>query len=108
MMTWKKLIESADPEMKRGTLLRFAAGQPFESHVVMMVCEAPDKSDRLGLITISGYKAGINCYVVFPKETSPYHVSTRWLIDNWQLWVWPDGDVHEVEVHEPLNALEIE
>lgn len=108
MTTWKKLIESTDPELKRGMLLRFAAGQSFESHVVMMVCEDPDKSDRLGLITISGYKAGINCYVVFPKEASPYQVSTRWLIDNWQLWVWPDGDVTEVEIRESLNALDID
>jgi Immunity protein 45 len=107
MTTWKKLTESAYPELKRGALLRFAAGQPFESHVVMMVCEAPDKSDRLGLITISGYKAGINCYVVFPKGTAPYQLSTRWLIDNWQRWVWPEGDVSLVEVHEPLDALAI-
>jgi hypothetical protein len=109
MTTWKKLIESSDSEqLTRGMLLRFAAGDSFESHVVMMVCEAPDKSDRLGLITISGYKAGINCYVVFPSETASYKVSIRWLIDNWQLWVWPDGDVNEVEIHQPLDALEIE
>lgn len=74
----------------------------------MMVCEAPDKSDRLGLIAISGYKAGINCYVVFPQDTASYRLSTRWLIENWQHWVWPNGDVSQVEVHEPLDALEID
>jgi hypothetical protein len=102
-----KLIEYAKPEVKRGALLRFAAGQPFEDHVVMMVCEAPDKSGRLGLMAISGYKAGINCCVVFPEETTSYQLSTKWLIDNWQKWVWPEGDVNGVEIREPLDAKEI-
>jgi hypothetical protein len=107
MKTWKKLIESTGTELTRGMLLRFAAGQPFENQVVMMVCEAPDKSDRLGLMTISGYKAGINCYVIFPNEAAPYRVSIQWLINNWQILVWPDGDVNEVEIHEALDASEI-
>lgn len=107
MKNWKKLIENVDLVMTRGMLLRFVAGQPFESHVVMMVCEAPDKSGRLGLMTISGYKAGINCYVVFPEQFSSDCISIKWLIDNWKIWVWPDGDVNEVEVRESLNALEI-
>jgi hypothetical protein len=110
MTNWKNLVESADSDLTRGMLLRFAAGESFENYVVMMVCEDPDKTDRLGLITISGYKAGINCYVVFPNETesSSYQVSIRWLIDNWKIWGWPDGNVNQVEIRQPLNALEIE
>ncbi|MBR8070652.1 hypothetical protein KDW23_09240 [Burkholderia cenocepacia] len=107
MTNWKKLTESAGSTVKRGTLLRFAAGDSFESHVVMMVCEAPDQLERLGLMAISGYKAGINCYVVFPEQSGSDCISTQWLIDNWQMWVWSNGDVNEVEVREPLNALEI-
>ena len=107
MMNWTRLVEYSESEVKRGALLRFAAGQPFEDHVVMMVCEAPDKSGRLGLMAISGYKAGINCYVVFPEEAAPYQLLTKWLIDNWQKWVWPGGDVNEVMVRDPFEAQEI-
>jgi len=107
MTNWTKLIEYPESEVKRGALLRFAAGYPFEDHVVMMVCEAPDKSGRLGLMTISGYKAGINCYVAFPEQAAQHQLSRKWLIDNWQKWIWPGGDVHEVVVREPLSAHEI-
>ncbi|KAK45804.1 hypothetical protein BG58_15490 [Caballeronia jiangsuensis] len=101
------LFSKSDDAIERGSLLRFAAGYPFEDRVVMMVCEAPDQSGQLGLIAISGYKAGINCYVVFPSEASTDCLSARWLIENWQHWVWPDGDVNDVEVCAPLEALDI-
>ncbi|MCA8263704.1 Imm45 family immunity protein [Burkholderia multivorans] len=107
MTNWKKLTESSDSTVKRGTLLRFPAGEAFEDRVVMMVCEAPNQMGRLGLMAISGYKAGINCYVVFPEHSGSDCISIQWLIENWQMWVWPEGDVNEVEVREPLNALEI-
>ncbi|MBN3755508.1 hypothetical protein G3N95_21370 [Paraburkholderia sp. Tr-20389] len=100
-------MASTSEHIERGSLLRFAAGYPFEEYVVMMVCEAPDKSGRLGLIAISGYKAGINCYVVFPEEASPSQLSTRWLIDNWHNGVWPGGDLSNVEFRAPLEAHQI-
>lgn len=71
----------------------------------MMICEAPDKSGRLGLIAISGYKAGINCYVVFPERPSQSDVSARWLINNWKIWVWPGGNVNEVEVRDASRCI---
>jgi Immunity protein 45 len=107
MMNWKKLTESSDFVLKRGTLIRFSAGQPFESRVVMMICEAPGKTGQLGLMAVTGYKSGINCYVVFPEQPTSDCISNQWLIDNWQLWVWPGGDVNEVEVRDSLDAMEI-
>ncbi|SEJ87640.1 Imm45 family immunity protein [Paraburkholderia diazotrophica] len=106
MTNWKKLVDRSESELQRGTLLRFPAGHPFEGNVVMMVCESPDKSG-LGLITITGYKAGINCYVGFPKEAGTATLSVEWIVNNWRLWVWPDGDVDHAEYRNALEADEI-
>jgi hypothetical protein len=107
MSEWCRLIEYQEKYVQRGALLRFAAGQSFEDHVVMMVCEAPGDSGRSALMTITGYKAGINCYVAFPAVSQAHPLSIEWLINNWTHWVWPEGDVAEVEIREPLSADEI-
>lgn len=108
MKKWEKLVNSEKINLQRGDLLRFSAGQPFEDHVIMMICESPNKSGELGLITISGYKAGINCYVEFPSESrGSIGISSPWLIKNWQSWVWPDGDVQNVEIRDALDASDI-
>ncbi len=107
MKKWEKLISYEQSIVQRGTLLKFPAGQSFEGSVVMMVCEAPMDSSGTGLISITGYKSGINCYVIFPKiqETSP--LSTQWLVANWNDWVWPDGDINEILIRPPLQAEEL-
>ena len=102
MSKWEKLTEYASAHLQRGALLKFRAGYPFEDQVVMMVCEAPDKSPRKGLIAITGYKAGINCYVLLPCENVSGDLETKWLLENWQQWVWPGGNVEDVEIREAL------
>lgn len=91
-------------------MLKFSAGYPFEDQVVMMVCGSPDHKENLaaaGLITITGSKAGINCYVTLPEEARESGLSTSWLIDNWQMWVCPEGNINDVWVRSPLNASEL-
>ena len=73
----------------------------------MMVCEAPDTHASLALITITGCKAGINCYVAFPDSArnNDATVSAQWLYDNWQHWVWPEGSPDDVWIlPEGLNV----
>lgn len=91
---WLRLSKNKATTLPRGALIRFTASYPFESEVVMMVCDAPHDSKRLGLITISGYKAGINCYVAFPDEfhvLENHELRSDLLYENWQNWVWPEG-----------------
>jgi hypothetical protein len=107
MSTWRKLIEFSKTNVERGALLRFPAGDSFEEHAVMMVCEAPGDSERTGLMTISGYKPGTNCYVVFPGDAETNPLPTKWLVNNWSHWVWPLGDVTQVQIREPLRADEL-
>lgn len=106
---WKKLTDFPESALERGYLLKFPAKYPFEDYVVMMVCGYPEDGKHLsaaGLITISGYKAGVNPYVVFP-DTVCKVLTKNWLIENWNKWVWPEGNVNDVWVREPLDALEI-
>lgn len=77
----------------------------------MMVCE-----HRLGgaefpycLVTITGYKAGINPLQALPAESKADTggLSRDWLVSNWTKWVWQEGDASAVLIRESLNASEL-
>lgn len=101
-MNWSKLVDFKEQDLQRGYLLKFKAHHPFEDQVIMMIAESPDK-DGFCLITISGHKAGINCYQKFPVSS----ISTDWLIENWTKWVWPEGTVDDVFIRAQLQYHEI-
>lgn len=103
MPSWTKLMDLKQKTFSRGTLIKFPAKYPFEEEVVMMIAESPDKQG-LCLITITGYKAGINCYQQFPKLNSHIEVSAIWLIENWHKWVWPTGNINDVFIRHNLKA----
>lgn len=100
---WKKLVELTANSFSRGTLIKFPAEYPFEKEVIMMISESPD-GKGLCLITITGYKAGINCYQKFPELDIQVEIKATWLLDNWNKWVWPEGDVNDVWIHDTLQA----
>ncbi len=97
-MNWIRLSENKSTVISRGSLIKFTASYPFENEVIMMVCEAPHSRSSLGLITITGYKAGINCYVVFPDaaRSDEAAICNQWLYDNWQHWVWPESSPDDI------------
>ena len=106
-MSWLQLSKQNHLNLSRGSLIRFKASYPFEDEVIMMICEAPDCHSNLGLMTITGYKAGINCYVIFPESArdDDATISSQWLLQNWRKWVWPDGNPDDVWVlPDGLNA----
>ena len=105
MSNWIPLKTHGAALLPRGTLFKFPAGYPFEPFVVMMLCEV---DGSLGLIAITGYKAGIRPTVVFPDEGVPSGpgggVDPQWLVANWTARVWEDSNLEEVLVHEPLTV----
>jgi hypothetical protein len=110
MMSWEKLISCDFKYLQRGYLLKFPASEPFEETVIMMVCGYPDDGNRLsaaGLMTITGFCAGINAYVVFPSSVISSGISREWLIKNWNMWVWPDGKIDDVLVRTELMASDL-
>jgi hypothetical protein len=107
-MIWKKIVSKQESSIFRGTLLKFPASYPFESEVVMMLCELRIGDRQYGLVTITGYNAGINPFVAFPNECmlddKSIAFSRDWLIQNWTKWVWPEGDINDVLFCERLDV----
>ena len=105
MSTWIPIKTHSGEFLPRGTIFKFSAGHPFERSVVMMLCET---NGSLGLIAITGYKAGIRPTVVFPQEAFPEGpgsgIDPQWLVANWNTRVWEDADLDAVFVREPLTA----
>lgn len=105
-MKWVKLIDSTEESLQRGALLKFKSTYPFEDKVIMMVCEG-QSINTFGLMTITGFKAGINLYVQFPKECIENGLSKDWLVKNWNKWVWPEGNIDDVLIHEALKPCDL-
>lgn len=82
-MSWKRLIDVSNDDIMRGSLLKFNSDYPFEQEVVMMFCEVPSGLGKFGLITITGNKAGINPYFIFPDDIVNENKIKDWLVYNW-------------------------
>lgn len=105
---WEKLQASSEGELRRGTLIKFSAKLPFEENVIMMICDVPIRERTKGLITVTGYKAGINPFVAFPKEADcEAGVSRKWLQENWCKWVYEESDLNDVYIRGELGADEL-
>lgn len=113
VMKWEKLIDLQEESLPRGTLLKFPAKYPFESIVVMMLCEQRGEKDEWphALVTITGHKAGINPLQFLPSESGISNgsasVSRVWLVENWAQWCYPDCNVSDVWTRSPLAADEL-
>lgn len=103
LKNWIKLTELSEKSLVRGALLKFPAKYPFENEVVMMVCQSPDK-EGLCLITITGHKAGKNCYQQLPESEVSMNIPAHWLIENWHKWIYPECDVKDVLIHRGLEV----
>ena len=99
---WIRLVDFTNEELFRGDLIRFPSKYPFETEVVMMIAESPSKSG-LCLITITGYKAGINCFQEFPSPEIEMQVPAMWLIKNWNKWIYTDCQVEDVMIRRGLK-----
>lgn len=99
-MNWTPLTHYPNENLERGLFLKFSAPTLPEKKIITMICEEMNTSG-LGkaLITVSGYKAGISYFVVFPiNELDNGNLKKKWLIDNWQKWVYADCTAEEVYV----------
>lgn len=101
-----RLINSGDIVLSRGDLIRFPTQYPFENEVIMMVAESP-RTSGLCLITITGYKAGINCFQELPKSEIDFQISVQWLIENWSKWIYIDCSINDVFFRKILTPDEL-
>lgn len=97
-----KLIDYKEDDLWRGTIFRFKGQYPFEEIVDFMLADVPFAESGYAVICISGYYAGF-LEVNLPKEAKSANagsISRRWLIENWNKWVYPDCSVNDVLILE--------
>ena len=86
------LVELDDQRLFAGDILRLSDNYdtgPATGPVDLLVYDPRDDGYGLGLITASGYKAGL-VFCIFPKESDHaggIGLSAKWLIANWDIWI---------------------
>jgi len=106
-MKWYKLVDYTDEFIGRGEVLRMRSKYPYEDIVDFMVFDPIEKGYGMGLIVSSGHKAGL-ISVLLPLESlgsvSRGAIETKWLIENWNKWVFSDCDVSQVCIAEQYDV----
>ena len=99
MSDWKKLIDASEDSLWRGTVLRFPASYPFEDTVDFMLLDDFNSESGFSLVCTSGYKAGL-FEGRLPNEAKAQGkvsaISVKWLIRNWNKWVFPVNDIKDI------------
>lgn len=98
-----KLIDYEETTISRGTVFRLPATWPYEEWVDFMLFETQDDERPYGLMVSSGYKAGLFLIKLPIESTSSegFGLSTKWVINNWGNWIYPECNVEDVYI---LNA----
>ncbi|EKO3629269.1 Imm45 family immunity protein [Vibrio metschnikovii] len=97
-----KLVEYRSDSVSRGTVFRFPAMWPYENYLDLLVVSMPDDDSEYGLVISTGHKAGL-ILVRLPKESEhgdKRAIKTKWLLDNWSKWIYPECDVDNVFILE--------
>ncbi len=103
-MNWQPLINIEKTAIGRGYVFRFPAGYPFGDIVDFMVIEEHDAPIGLKLICSTGYHAGQTELILPAESGEKCALSTKWLIENWQKWVFPNCKVDSVKYIECYAA----
>lgn len=96
-----KLLDNKK-DITRGCVFRCKARYPYEEVVDFMVAESFYNGEpRYAVYVISGYKAG-SLVVWLPNESlsTNYGLSWRWVIENWDKWIYLDCDIENVWIVE--------
>lgn len=85
------LTNLAGESLWRGDVIRLVHNYDLGSGsppVDLLVYDPRDDETGLGVITVSGYKAGLTLSI-FPKESTAAgkrSLEVSWLLDNWEKW----------------------
>lgn len=102
-----KLVNYANKSIKRGSVFRLPAIWPYEAWVDFMVI---DLFDTHGLVVSSGHKAGL-ILISLPIESESSEgraLSTEWVVNNWEKWIYPECDVQDVHILDEYVATPID
>ncbi|CAG75021.1 hypothetical protein ECA2119 [Pectobacterium atrosepticum SCRI1043] len=105
-----KLVNYPSKALVHGTVLRLPGQWPYEELVDFMVFDMPGGDRSNGLMVSSGHKAGL-ILVLLPQDSELKEVrglSTQWVIDNWEKWIYPECNINDVHVIGSYIATPIE
>ncbi|WP_192984048.1 Imm45 family immunity protein [Pseudomonas sp. EggHat1] len=95
-MSWTKLVDLTQEYIGHGSILRSPQSRQAEGEIDLMVFDPQDPQAGMGLMAVTGQKAGL-ILVLLPKESCDGRaIKSRWLVDNWRTWVFPEVDVGDV------------
>ncbi len=103
MEKWIKLISLNRGYLYRGTVFRFPAQYPFEPIVDWLLVT---EGGEYKFFCASGYKAGYieTCLPGEAHSDQVSGISSKWLIQNWATWVYPECKVEDVYILENYFA----
>lgn len=113
-MGWTKLIDYKEERVWLGSIFWFPADYPFEGQVVMMLHLSDWDSMMIRLITITEHSAGAFCFSIFPPhadyviENGNIGISTKWIIDNWNYYLFEETNVNQIWIKESLEVDDIQ
>lgn len=99
-----KLINYPKKTLWRGTIFRCLGEYPFERIVDFMIL---DNITEFSIYSVTGRHAGqLLCF--FPKEAlstenNVWGISTEWVIENWDKWIYSDCAVEDVYIYKLMN-----
>lgn len=93
-----KLTEFQNELVECGAVFSLPSDLPYDDWVEFMLYKTHDLERPYGIIVFSGYKSGL-VLVNLPKESNAKignGIQTKWLINNWEKWVYPECNVKDV------------
>jgi hypothetical protein len=100
-----KLIDSLSTSIFHGNVLRVRGKYPYEQYVDFMLFETQAEDTPHGLIVTSGYKAGLILVYLPIESSSPKGgVDRKWMVNNWNKWVYPDCNISDVYLIDGYEA----
>ncbi|MBO7554993.1 MAG: hypothetical protein J6T41_03380, partial [Neisseriaceae bacterium] len=98
----EKLVDYKEEWLWHGCVFRFPAKAPYENFVDFMltIFSSFSNDKNLYLVVTSGYNAGFIVRQLPPECHDEQHIAvkTKWLIDNWNDYVYSECNVEDVYV----------
>lgn len=106
---WQKLVDYKEKGLCCGCVLRVPSefeynGSWYAEAVTDLMLINLKTCSQFALIPITGYHAG-DISIILPVDAlDGYCLTLDWLIENWNKWVYPDGNINNVWVKEKMEA----
>lgn len=106
-MEWTRLIDLPDENITPGCIFRFHPGDMYMEEVIdVILCSPVRENFSFEMYVISGYNAG-SWFAGIESDTSTNTrvLSKAWMLENWNMKIFPWCDVAEIYIGNPPAPL---